>query len=86
MRSALLAIAGKHREGTDHGLANNLFLISGSLKKPGLYNAIPNLVELDQGGLRPTVDFKNVYATLLKKWLNADDNEILGKQYAYLNF
>jgi uncharacterized protein (DUF1501 family) len=73
-------------EGTDHGLANNLFLISGGLKKPGLYNAIPNLLELDQGGLRPTVDFKNIYATLLKKWLNADDNEILGKQYSYLNF
>jgi hypothetical protein len=32
------------------------------------------------------VDFKNVYATVLNKWLGANDNKILGKQYEYLNF
>ena len=73
-------------EGTDHGSGNNLFLINGALKKPGLFNAIPNLLETENGGLRPTIDFKNIYATLLKKWLNADDNEILGKQFQHFNF
>ena len=73
-------------EGSDHGVGNNVFLINGALKKPGLFNAMPNLEELEFGGLRPAVDFKNIYATLLKKWLNADDNEILGKQYQHFNF
>jgi len=31
-------------------------------------------------------DFKNVYATVLNKWLNADDAAILGKKYDYLSF
>ncbi|HTE25161.1 DUF1501 domain-containing protein, partial [Flavitalea sp.] len=29
--------------GTDHGTANNMFFISGGLKKPGLINAMPDL-------------------------------------------
>lgn len=73
-------------EGTDHGLANNVFLINGVLKKPGLFNPMPNLLEVENGGQRPTVDFKGIYATLLKKWLDSDDNAVLGQQYPHLNF
>jgi uncharacterized protein (DUF1501 family) len=72
--------------GTDHGTANNMFLISGGLKQKGLINPMPNLSDLNEGDLRYNVDFKNVYATVLKKWLNADDQKILTKQYEYLNF
>jgi uncharacterized protein (DUF1501 family) len=72
--------------GTDHGTANNMFLISGGLKQKGLINELPNLSDLDEGDLKHKVDFKNVYATVLKNWLQADDVKILGKEYDYLNF
>jgi uncharacterized protein (DUF1501 family) len=72
--------------GTDHGTANNMFLISGGLKQKGLINTVPDLTDLDEGDLKYRVDFKNVYATILNKWLNADDQNILGKRFDYLNF
>ena len=52
----------------------------------GLINPLPDLSDLNEGDLKYNVDFKNVYATVLKKWLNADDSKILQKQYEYLNF
>ncbi len=72
--------------GTDHGTANNMFFIGGALKQKGLINAMPDLNDLNEGDLVHKVDFKNVYATVLRKWLDADDKGILGKQYEYLNF
>ncbi|HUM98310.1 MAG TPA: DUF1501 domain-containing protein [Chitinophagaceae bacterium] len=72
--------------GTDHGTANNMFLISGGLKQKGLINEMPNLSDLDEGDLKFKVDFKDVYATMLNKWLKADDKSILGRQHQYLNF
>ena len=72
--------------GTDHGTANNMFLISGGLKQKGMINALPDLADLDEGDLKYKVDFKNVYATVLNKWLKANDKEILAKQYEYMNF
>jgi uncharacterized protein (DUF1501 family) len=72
--------------GTDHGTANNIFLISGGLKQKGLINPLTDLADLDEGDLKYKIDFKSVYATVLNKWLNANDTNILGKQYEYLNF
>ncbi len=72
--------------GTDHGTANNMFFISGGLKEKGMLNALPDLSDLNEGDLKHKVDFKNVYATVLNKWLGTDDKVILGKQYRHLNF
>jgi len=72
--------------GTDHGTANNVFLISGGLKQKGLINELPNLADLQDGDLKYKIDFKQVYATVLNKWLHADDRSILNKQYEYLSF
>lgn len=72
--------------GTDHGTANNMFFISGALKQKGLLNPLPDLTNLDDGDLRFTVDFKSVYATILKKWMGADDKAILGDSFDHLNF
>jgi uncharacterized protein (DUF1501 family) len=72
--------------GTDHGTANNMFLVSGSLKQKGLINSLPDLSDLNEGDLKYNVDFKNVYATVLNKWLKADDKAILSRQYKYLDF
>lgn len=72
--------------GTDHGTANNMFLISGGLKQKGVLNALPDLADLQDGDLKYNVDFKNVYATILNKWLNADDRLILGGTYESMGF
>lgn len=72
--------------GTDHGTANNMFFIGGGLKKKGLINEMPDLNDLNDGDLKHTVDFKDVYATVLSKWLGADAGLILGKKVSYMDF
>lgn len=72
--------------GTDHGTANNLFVIGGKLKKAGFYNESPDLKNLDQGDLKYSIDFRSVYATLLKKHLGVNERKILGKNFEKLNF
>jgi uncharacterized protein (DUF1501 family) len=72
--------------GTDHGTANNMFFLSGGLKEKGILNPLPDLNDLDDGDLKYKVDFKNVYATVLNKWLQADDKKILGSKFSLLNF
>ena len=64
--------------GTDHGTANNVLLLGGGLRKKGVLNAAPDLANLDQGDLRHQVDFRSIYASILKDWLGADDTAILG--------
>jgi len=54
--------------GTDHGAANNVFIIGKNLKKQGFYNEAPNLIDLDKNGdFKYTVDFRSIYATILNK-------------------
>jgi uncharacterized protein (DUF1501 family) len=72
--------------GTDHGTANTMFLIGGGLQRKGLINDLPGLQDLVEGDLQYQVDFKDVYATVLNKWLGADDTAILGRRSTYLDF
>ena len=57
--------------GTDHGTANNIMIYSGSLKKQGILNASPDLINLDEGDLKFKVDFRAVYSQILENWLGA---------------
>ncbi|WP_343689914.1 DUF1501 domain-containing protein [Chitinophaga sp.] len=79
-------VAQNASNGTDHGTANSMFLIGGGLKQQGLLNEGPDLTNLKDGDLQYKVDFKRVYATLLNKWLAADDKTILKQHYDYLSF
>ncbi|MBT30573.1 MAG: twin-arginine translocation pathway signal [Thalassobius sp.] len=72
--------------GTDHGTANNVFIVGRKLKKPGIYNAMPDLVNLDKFDLKYQVDFRNIYATMLEKWMDVDSSKILGKEFKPLQF
>lgn len=73
--------------GTDHGAANNIFLIGENLKKKGFYNDAPDLLNLDKNrDLIHSIDFRSVYATILDKWLQVDDASILNKSFSKLNF
>lgn len=72
--------------GTDHGSANNMFFISGGLKQKGVLNSLPALTNLENGDIPHEVDFKDVYATLLNKWLCADEQQILGRNSSLMDF
>lgn len=77
--------------GTDHGTANNVFLVGGNLaattnRNGAVFNEAPNLTDLDEGDLKYTVDFRSIYATLLRNWLKADDVAILGRRFETLGF
>ena len=73
-------VAQNASNGTDHGTANQMFFVSGGLKKKGLLNDMPDLTNLNQGDLIYTEDFRKVYATVLKNWLDARPDKILGWQ------
>ena len=72
--------------GTDHGTANNMFLFGGKLNKQGVYNNAPNLTDLDNGDLKYQVDFREVYGTILDKWLDVNNQSILNKKFQTMDF
>ncbi len=67
--------------GTDHGTANNVFLIGGGMPAKRVLNEAPNLAKLTDGDLTYSVDFRQIYATLLHDYLGADDVAILGRKF-----
>jgi uncharacterized protein (DUF1501 family) len=69
--------------GTDHGTANNMFFIGGSLKKQGIVNALPDLTQTVANDLQHTVDFREVYHMVLQNWLKVDATAILGANFAH---
>lgn len=74
--------------GTDHGTAAPIFVM-GNPVRGGLYGEQPSLsaTELDPAGnVKFKVDFREVYATILDRWLGADSKTVLGAQYANAGF
>ncbi len=70
--------------GTDHGTAAPV-LVAGRPVKAGLIGPCPDLTHLDEtGDPRYAVDFRDVYATLLRRWLDVDPAPILGERNAAL--
>ena len=72
--------------GTDHGAANNVWLIGGGLRKTGFLNEAPDLGRLDNGDLRFSVDFRSIYATILDNFLNVSSELVLGRRFDNLGF
>ncbi len=67
--------------GTDHGTAQVNFVIGNGVKG-GLHGTTPSLSELVLGdNLENTVDFRQVYATLIDGWLGADATNVLGQKF-----
>ncbi|WP_160131269.1 DUF1501 domain-containing protein [Kordia antarctica] len=72
--------------GTDHGTANQVFLIGNQLKKQGFYNPMADLSNLDTNGdLKYDIDFREIYASVLNNWLDIDAKKVLGKPFSGLN-
>ncbi len=66
--------------GTDHGEASPLFLIGGGVKG-GLYGTPPDLSKSNNGNVAFSTDFRNVYATVLERWLGRPSEKILAGSF-----
>jgi uncharacterized protein (DUF1501 family) len=66
--------------GTDHGQAGPMMLV-GKRVKGGLYGKQASLTDLDQGDLKWSTDFRQVYASALDGWLGGDHRPVLGRAF-----
>jgi uncharacterized protein (DUF1501 family) len=74
-------VAENASAGTDHGTAAPLFL-AGDKVQAGLIGKHPSLTSLESGDLKYRVDFRQVYATVLQRWLQTDSQSIIQGEYA----
>ena len=65
--------------GTDHGTSAPLFL-AGKRIEGGILGTPPNLADLELGDPKFKIDYRDVYATLLRRWLKIDPTPILGSR------
>ena len=62
-------------KGTDHGTAAPIFIVGGN-NKGNIIGNNPNLSDLDNGDLRYAIDFRSVYASVLKEKLHYNPSAI----------
>lgn len=67
-------------QGTDHGAAAPMFL-AGAGCKAGVYGGPIDLSDLDEGDVKHRIDFRDVYASVLRGWLSMDPAGILDGQF-----
>jgi uncharacterized protein (DUF1501 family) len=72
-------------QGTDHGTAGPVF-VAGEPVRGGFYGEEPSLTDLDDGDLKPTADFRDVYYELLSKTLQTDPTPSVGAGRRSLGF
>jgi len=70
-------VAANASAGTDHGTSGPVF-IAGARVKGGFYGDEPSLTDLDDGDLKTTTDFRDIYHELLSKTLHTDPEQVLG--------
>ncbi|MCS6851264.1 MAG: DUF1501 domain-containing protein [Gemmataceae bacterium] len=67
--------------GTDHGAAAPMLLV-GSCLKAGIVGEQPSLTEDTRlGNLKYKIDFRQVYAAVLDRWLGVSSKEVLGEEF-----
>jgi uncharacterized protein (DUF1501 family) len=70
-------------KGTDHGAAAPMLLVGGKVK-PGLVGEHPSLTDHTMGNLKHHIDFRQVYAAILEKWLGVASKDVLNGTFAPL--
>ncbi|MEO6725324.1 MAG: DUF1501 domain-containing protein [Blastocatellia bacterium] len=81
-------VADNASEGTDHGMANNIYLL-GKRVKGGVYGADPSLTDLQAGSLKWKIDYRSVYQTIIESWFgnsNSDAQRVLAGDFGNLGF
>jgi uncharacterized protein (DUF1501 family) len=71
-------------KGTDHGSGAPMFLVGGKVKA-GLVGGHPDLERLEMGNLQHGIDFRQVYATILDRWLGVSSRDVLGDEFKGLD-
>jgi uncharacterized protein (DUF1501 family) len=69
--------------GTDHGAASSLFVV-GAKVAGGLYGPAPDLSKLEGGDVPFAVDFRSVYASVLRDWFKIPAEKVLGPSFTGL--
>jgi len=64
-------------DGTDHGTASNVFVLGPEVAGGQLVGAQPSLTDLDNGDLKASLDFRDIYAAMLADVLKADPERVL---------
>ena len=72
-------------KGTDHGTAAPLFVM-GSRVKAGLHGAAPDLNVGKNQDLAFGFDFRQVYATVIDRWLDGKSEAVLGRKFDPIAF
>lgn len=72
-------------QGTDHGTAAPVF-VAGAPVKGGFYGEQPSLTDLDNGDLKYTTDFRDIYAELLARTVGTDPTPAVGTGRNRLGF
>jgi uncharacterized protein (DUF1501 family) len=72
-------------QGTDHGTAGPVFVAGGPVKG-GFYGDEPSLTDLDNGDLKATTDFRDVYHDLMAQTLQTDPTPSVGTGRHSLGF
>lgn len=72
-------------QGTDHGTAGPVF-IAGAPVNGGFYGEQPSLTDLDNGDLKYTTDFRDIYAEVLARTVGADPTPSVGTGRKSLGF
>jgi uncharacterized protein (DUF1501 family) len=72
--------------GTDHG-AGSVAIVLGDAVRGGLYGEYPSLrpERLAEGDLAYNVDFRQLYATLLERWMGVDSRPVVGGTFEQLD-
>ena len=69
--------------GTDHGSTGAVFLVGPGVKG-GLIGSMPSLTDLEESEPKMTIDFRNIYATILDRWLDCSSEQVLGAKHKHL--
>lgn len=71
-------------QGTDHGAAAPMF-VAGGLIKGGFYGSNPDLTNLDRGDVKWQTDFRQVYASVIDRWMGGDSASIFGRKFDHVD-
>lgn len=78
-------VAANASQGTDHGTAGPVF-VAGVPVKGGCYGEEPSLTNLDNGDLKATTDFRDIYHELLARTVGTDPTPSVGTGRTSLGF
>jgi uncharacterized protein (DUF1501 family) len=67
------------------GVKKMVLFRDGGRIKGGLVGTHPSLTDLDKGALKMHTDFRQVYATMLDRWLGFASEPVLGGRFESLD-